>query len=130
MKSAESETKEDEKEDMKEPESEQQEDVVVPSDAFMKLKHDQPDYQKKEDDENKDENKDEDKKENEEEEVDGVKTVTIITSKKGKIKKEVCKGEEAEAKLKELENATAEPAKIEGETRTIKKTEKVVIEKK
>ena len=47
-------------------------------------------------------------KEIEVEVVDGEKVVTIITSTKGKMRKEVYTGAEADAKLLELENAKSE----------------------
>ena len=52
---------------------------------------------------------DEIKKEVEVEMIDGVKTVTIVTSRKGKMRKEVYTGTDADAKLKELRDA--EPTK-------------------
>ncbi len=60
------------------------------------------------------------KKEIEVTEEDGVKTVTIITSTSGKMRKEVYTGEEADAKLKELENAEKGHVEIQ-ERKVVKK---------
>ena len=46
------------------------------------------------------------------EEINGEKTLTIITSKKGKVREEKFTGEDAERKLEELEGAQTEDEKL------------------
>lgn len=69
------------------------------------------------------------KKEIEVEIINGEKTVTITTIEGGQVRKEKYIGEDADAKLKELQESEpqngAQPA-----TRTIKKTESEIIEQK
>jgi hypothetical protein len=67
------------------------------------------------------------KKEVKMEEIDGKKKLTIITKSNGNENIEVFEGEEAEAKLKELEND--KPSQKRADEVIIKKTEKTVIKK-
>ena len=69
---------------------------------------------------------DEIKKEVKMEEVNGEKKLTIITSRKGKIREEVYIGEEAEAKMKELEKGEKSS---DGNVKIVKKTTEKSIEK-
>ncbi|MDX2359413.1 MAG: hypothetical protein QNK23_01310 [Crocinitomicaceae bacterium] len=62
------------------------------------------------------------KKEIEVEEIDGVLTLTIITSNKGKIRKEVYTGVDAEKKLQDLENGETDSS---GSRTIIKEVEEV-----